>query len=246
MILSNIGILISIIVMAKFIVFGNQKGGIGKTTLTVLTATALSQLPFNKKVLLIDNDNQKSVVRLRQYDEDNYEEKPSFTIIDMTYEELVNAIEDIDENYDYVFIDTPGKLDADLMPEQQEVIKILLLTDYLFLPFKAGALNLDATTDYVKVLLQAQKHREQTNRPLLTYGVVNFHKERSRINRELEDELKYLKDHAGLEFMKASLKQYTAFEYLDTYKSFYSSDSNEPAKINFSAFIHEFYRLTNG
>ena len=37
--------------MAKFIVFGNQKGGIGKTTLTILTATGLSQAPFNKKIL---------------------------------------------------------------------------------------------------------------------------------------------------------------------------------------------------
>lgn len=230
--------------MAKFIVFGNQKGGIGKTTLTVLTATGLSQPPFNKKVLLIDNDNQKSVIRLRQYDEENYEDKAPYSIINLTYKEIVRDIEEIDEAYDYVFIDTPGKLDADLPPEQQKIIKILLLTDYLFLPFKGGVLNLDATTDYVKVLLQAQLHRLKTNRPLITYGVVNFYKERSRINRELKEELKYLKDNAGLEFMKASLKQYTAFEYLDTYKSLYAPNSNDAAKINFSVFLNEFYRLT--
>lgn len=230
--------------MAKFIVFGNQKGGIGKTTLSVLTATGLSQAPFNKKVLLIDNDNQKSVIRLRQYDEENYEKKAPYTIIHMTYEEIVKDISDIDEAYDYVFIDTPGKLDAELSPEKQEVTKILLLTDYLFLPFKAGALNLDATTDYVKVLLQAQKHRLKTNRPLITYGVVNFYKERSRINRELKEELKYLKDNAGLEFMLASLKQYTAFEYMDTYESLYAPNSNDAAKVNFSVFLNEFYRLT--
>ena len=81
--------------MAKFIVFGNQKGGIGKTTLSVLTATGLSQNPFNKKVLLIDNDNQRSVIRLRQYDEENYEEKAPYTIIHMTYEEIVKDIAEI-------------------------------------------------------------------------------------------------------------------------------------------------------
>ena len=230
--------------MAKFIVFGNQKGGIGKTTFAVLTATALSKSPFNKKVLLIDNDNQKSVIRLRQYDEENYEEKAPYIIIDMNYKEIVKDIGEIDKAYDYVFIDTPGKLDANLSPEKQEVTKILLLTDYLFLPFKAGALNLDATTDYVKVLIQAQNHRKKTNRPLITYGVVNFYKERSRINRELKEELKYLKDKAGLEFMQASLKQYTAFEYLDTYESLYSPNSNDAAKVNFSVFLNEFYRLT--
>ena len=230
--------------MAKFIVFGNQKGGIGKTTLTILTATGLSQAPFNKKILLIDNDNQKSVIKLRQYDEGSYEKKAPYTIIDMNYKEILKNIEDIDESYDYVFIDTPGKLDIELPPEKQEITRILLLTDYLFLPFKAGALNLDATTDYVKILLQAQKHRAKTNRPLVTYGVVNFYKERSRINRELKEELKYLKDNAGLEFMKANLKQYTAFEYLDTYESLYAPNSNDTAKVNFSVFLNEFYRLT--
>lgn len=231
--------------MAKFIVFGNQKGGIGKTTFAVLTATALSHPPFNKKVLLIDNDNQKSAIRLRQYDEENYEElQPPYLMREMTYEQIVASIVDIDEMYDYVFIDTPGKLDANLPAEQQEVTKILLLTDYLFMPFKAGALNLDATTDYVKVLLQAKKHREQTDRPLLIYGVVNFYKERSRINRELKEELEYLRENAGLEFMETPLKQYVAYEYLDTYESSYKKNSKEPSEKNFFNFINEFYKLT--
>lgn len=232
--------------MAKFIVFGNQKGGIGKTTLTVLTATALSNHPFNKKVLLIDNDNQKSAVRLREYDEKNYEnEQPPFLIREMNYEQIVSSIIDIDEMYDYVFIDTPGKLDANLPAEQQEVTKILLLTDYLFLPFKAGALNLDATTDYVKVILQAQKHRAGTDRPLHIRGVVNFFKERSRINRELSDELTYLKKHASLDFMETALKQYVAYEYLDTYTSMYDTSSSDPATGNFSEFINEFLTIMN-
>lgn len=233
--------------MAKFIVFGNQKGGIGKTTLAILTATGLSQLPFNQKVLLIDNDNQKSAIRLRQYDEENYVETPTpYLIREMTYEQIVDSIADIDEMYDYVFIDTPGKLDANLPAEQQEVTKILLLTDYLFMPFKAGALNLDATTDYVKVLLQVQKHRNVTDRPLNMYGVVNFYKERSRINRELKSELAYLEENAEMVFMKTPLKNYTAYEYLDTYESMYGAESNDPATINFTLFLNEFYRLTNG
>jgi len=233
--------------MAKFIVFGNQKGGIGKTTLAILTATGLSQLPFSKKILLIDNDNQKSAIRLREYDEENYENKSTpYLIREMTYEQIVDSISDIDEMYDYVFIDTPGKLDTNLPPEQQEITKILLLVDYLFMPFKAGALNLDATTDYVKVLLQVQKHRKTTNRLLNIYGVVNFYKERSRINRELKEELTYLEEKAGLEFMKTALKQYTAYEYLDTYESMYTVNSSDPATINFTLFLNEFYRLTNG
>jgi chromosome partitioning protein len=231
--------------MAKFIVFGNQKGGIGKTTLAVLTATGLSQDPFNKKVLLIDNDNQQSAIRLRQYDNEHYEEEvPPYFIKGMTYQKIVESIKDIDQEYDYVFIDTPGKLDHNLPPEQQEVTKILLLTDFLFMPFKGGALNLDATTDYVKILLKAQKHRAETDRPLNIYGVLNFYKERSRINRELKEELEYLKKHAGLEFLNTPFKQYVAYEYIDTYKSMYDKKSLEPAKKNYTTFLNEFYKKT--
>lgn len=231
--------------MAKFIVFGNQKGGIGKTTFAVLTASSLSQSPFNKRVLLIDNDNQKSVVRLRDYDKESYDTPPPYPVLEMSYQEIVKVIEDLDKDYDYIFIDTPGKLDANLPAEQQEVTKVLLLTDYLFMPFKGGALNLDATTDYVQVLLKAKQHRASSNRPLEIYGVVNFYKERSRINRELKEELEYLKAHAGLDFMETHLKQYTAFEYLSTYESLYDVKSNDAAKVNFTAFLNEFYKITN-
>ncbi len=233
--------------MAKFIVFGNQKGGIGKTTLTILMATGLSQPPFNKRVLVIDNDNQKSAIRLREYDEKNYEkDQPPYLIRAMSYQQIVASISDIDEMYDYVFIDTPGKLDANLPPESQEVTKILLLTDYLFMPFKAGALNLDATTDYVKILLQAQQHRSSSNRPLMIYGVVNFYKERSRINRELKEELIYLKENIGLSFMETPLKQYISYEYLNTYETMYLPKSNDPANMNFSIFLNEFFKKTQG
>jgi chromosome partitioning protein len=232
--------------MAKFIVFGNQKGGIGKTTLTVLVANGLSQPPFNKKVLLIDNDNQKSAIRLREYDEKNYEKnQPPYLIRAMSYKQIVASISDIDEMYDYVFIDTPGKLDANLPPEAQQVTKILLLTDYLFMPFKAGALNLDATTDYVKVLLQAQRHRNFTKRPLIIFGVVNFYKERSRINRELKDELVYLTKNVGLSFMETPLKQYISYEYLNTYESMYNPKSNDLADKNFFIFLNEFFKKIN-
>lgn len=230
--------------MARFIVFGNQKGGIGKTTLAVLTATGLSRPPFNKRVLLIDNDNQRSADRLRQYDTENYpQEVMPYPVLALSYPEIVQQIEAFDQAYDYVFIDTPGRLDANLPPEQQEVTKILLLTDYLFMPFKAGALNLDATTDYVRVLLKAQQHRARSARPLTAYGVVNFFKSRSRINDELQDEVQYLKDNANLDFMDTPLRQYVAFEYIDTYSSLYDPGSNDAATQNFTAFLDEFVGL---
>ena len=54
--------------MAKILMFGNQKGGVGKTQVSIMTATALSQAPFNLKTCVVDIDNQKSVIRARSFD----------------------------------------------------------------------------------------------------------------------------------------------------------------------------------
>ena len=47
--------------MAKIIVISNQKGGAGKTTITMQLAGGLSML--NKKVLVVDGDPQGTAVR---------------------------------------------------------------------------------------------------------------------------------------------------------------------------------------
>ena len=48
------------------IVFGNQKGGVGKTTLAILFANYLAEK--NKKVIAIEMDVQKSIAQTRRYE----------------------------------------------------------------------------------------------------------------------------------------------------------------------------------
>ena len=50
----------------KIIVFANQKGGVGKTTICTLFANYLAQK--NKDVLVIDADLQKSIFTQREMD----------------------------------------------------------------------------------------------------------------------------------------------------------------------------------
>ncbi len=54
--------------MSVKIGFVNQKGGVGKTTLGMLTCTALSAAPVNKKCAFIDCDSQESAVMQRRKD----------------------------------------------------------------------------------------------------------------------------------------------------------------------------------
>ena len=151
--------------MAKIIMFGNQKGGIGKSTITILTANALGNAGFDYKVLVIDNDVQRSIIGLREYDKEVTEEEVGkdyefpYDVKAMTYQQLRSKIADYDKEYDFIFIDTPGRIDLEQDIKKQEITKLLSFVDYVFVPFKGGALNLDSTLQYSKVLLDIQELR---------------------------------------------------------------------------------------
>jgi chromosome partitioning protein len=238
------------IIMAKIIMFGNQKGGIGKSTLTILTANTLAAPEFDYKVLVIDNDTQRSISSIRQYDKDALEEELGsdyefpYDIKFLTYNQIRDKIVDFDEDYDFILIDTPGRIDMEEDIKQQEITKLLSFVDYVFVPFKGGALNLDSTLRYSKLLLDIQELRKDKPRPLSLYGLVNFYRENAITDQELKEEINYLETNTNISFMNAKMKQYALYERLDTYKSIYlSGRTSNVARKGFSTWFDEFIRI---
>jgi chromosome partitioning protein len=236
--------------MAKIVMFGNQKGGIGKSTLTILTANALASPEFDYKVLVIDNDNQRSISSVRAYDKEGVTEELGenfefpYEVKPMTYSQIRQKITDFDKLYDFVLIDTPGRIDLEQDLKQQEITKLLSFVDYVFVPFKGGALNLDSTLRYSKLLLDIQALREGKTRPLHLYGLVNFYRQQAITDQELKEETDYLENNTNIQFMKAKLNQYALFERLDTYKSLYIKGlTSNKARKNFSVWFEEFLRI---
>ncbi len=220
--------------------FGNQKGGVGKSQCSVLVASALSQAPFNLNVALIDVDEQKSVISARNLDTRAYPNaKAPFAVYDFTVEEMQEKIAELDAQNHIVLIDAAGKLDAKAEVAQQEISKSLMYVDNLFLPFVAGNYNLDATLRYLQFVLQLQKARVLSNRKLTATGFVNMYRTRSKKNQFLLDDINALKQTANLPFMTNYLNDYAAFSDGDTFTSLYDPLSNDAAKINFAAWIGE-------
>lgn len=127
----------------KVILFVNQKGGVGKTTFTTNLAAELAGQGEN--VVLFDTDPQKSSQKwflVRK----NYEElgPEPLTLQTRDYSDLGKELKGVGvvkavladltklaEGADYVFIDTPGKLDAG-------VRALMAFADLIIIPITPG------------------------------------------------------------------------------------------------------------
>ena len=149
------------------VAFSTQKGGAGKTTLTVLVASYLHYVK-GYNVAVIDCDfPQHSIADMRKRDlqmtmEDDhyklmaYEQfsslgKKAYVIVESSPE---NAMEDakavIEEmNPDFVVFDLPGKIN------NPEVVKTLSFMDYIIAPISADQLVLESTLQYVVTINDA-------------------------------------------------------------------------------------------
>lgn len=228
--------------MSKIIIFGNQKGGVGKSTITTLCANALSQAPFNLDVCIIDNDRQKSIVEARNFDLEDWGKEAPYDVVGLDLEQLQQQIHQLDQEYDIIFIDTAGRLDINLDIEQQEITKALMYADHLFIPFRAGNFNLDASLEYLKMVVQLGELRSESERPLHYCGFVNMYRDRSKTNTDLIIEIENLKT-AGVDFMMTRLRNYTLFEDINTLNSLYDVNSLDKAKLNFTVWLNEFVKI---
>ena len=230
--------------MAKILMFGNQKGGVGKTQISIMTATALSLPPFNLKTCIIDLDNQKSVVEMRELDLKAYKtESVPFEVFNYNIAELESNIGVLDKNFEVIVLDAAGKLDNNLPIETQEITNILMYVDCLFIPFVAGNHNLNATIQYLKHVQQVQRKRQLQPRNLMVKGFVNMRRTRSRANQFLIEDIETLKESHRLEMIETPLNDYAVFREADTITTIYDPLSNDSAKHNFSMWLNEFISI---
>ena len=132
--------------MAQIISFANQKGGVGKSTATLLAATALSQPPFSYDVVVVDIDPQQSISKRRSYDLDGHEAPLPYDVLTYNFATFTRQVKALDKRYQIIFLDVPGKLDAGA-GRDSEAIQALQYVDLVLVPVTAGNFGLDATLD---------------------------------------------------------------------------------------------------
>ncbi|WP_283687807.1 ParA family protein [Dysgonomonas sp. Marseille-Q5470] len=145
-----------------YVAFSTQKGGAGKTTLTVLVASYLHYVK-GYRVAVIDCDYpQHSIAEMRERDfkmceNDEYykgmlyeqfvrlEQKKAYPVVESNTKDALDDAEDLTKegDYDFIFFDLPGTLN------NEGLVLTIASMDYIVAPIAADRLVLESTLDYL-------------------------------------------------------------------------------------------------
>lgn len=216
----------------RIISVAHRKGGVGKTTVSILLATALAT-EGKKKVLYLDCDNQRSAVDYHAAEARNYgEEEPPYTIEYLAPRYLYDHLRLYAPNYDIVFVDMPRMTDD---TQDSATVQLLTICDSLLLPIVAGQFDALSTNDFLKVVQEIAEYKNEKNIPFTYYGFLNRRNQRKDNERAVQ-----FMQGIGLPMFKESLGDLKIFTTPSTYESMLSSAEG---KKRFEAFYKEFLNL---
>lgn len=145
----------------KIITVAHQKGGVGKTTLTLNLAACFAQ---GLNVGVLDTDLQGSLSGIQ-------DELDSITFV--PFDGQLNRL--TEQPFDILIIDTPPYL-TNQLPD------LFAVSDFVLVPSKVGFFDVMAIKATIEFLKQAQQQR-----PELKYGVVlNMVKPRTGLNKSVQ------------------------------------------------------------
>jgi chromosome partitioning protein len=150
----------------------NQKGGVGKTTLSVNLAASFAHL--GSRVLLIDADPQGSALdwaAARQLE-------PLISVVGFPRPTIHKEIDQIGKGYDHIIIDGPPRV-TDLARSA------IMASDFVLIPVQPSPYDIWAADEVVKLISEARIYKEN----LKAAFVVNRRIAKTAIGRDVGEAL---------------------------------------------------------
>lgn len=138
----------------RILAVANQKGGVGKTTVTMQLGAVLSR---RFRVLVVDIDPQRSTVWWAQ----NTATLLPFDFAGNQPVSVLAGIRELHAEYDFVIVDTPGSL------EDTKILEAVLdVADFVLVPLTPEALALEPTIRTIDRLIEPRglRHAVVLNR----------------------------------------------------------------------------------
>jgi len=168
----------------------NQKGGVGKTTISVNLAAALAR--DGARVLLIDADPQGSALDWAAA----REAEPLFSVVGLPRPTVHKEIGTIGHGYDHIIIDGPPRV-TDLARSA------IMASDVVVIPVQPSPYDVWAADEVVKLIDESRVYKEN----LKSCFVVNRKIANTAIGRDVREALAVYPVHV----LKATVTQRVVF-----------------------------------
>ena len=197
----------------------NQKGGVGKTTLSVNIAAALTR--SGARVLLIDADPQGSALDWSAAREGD----PLFSVVGLPRASVHKEIGEIGKGYDHIIIDGPPRV-TDLARSA------IMASDLVLIPVQPSPYDIWAADEVVKLIQEAIIYKDG----LKSVFVVNRKIANTAIGRDVGDALAAYR----VPVLAATVTQRVIYaEAAAQGKAIFEIDADGPATAEIDALVAE-------
>lgn len=218
---------------AKIISVANRKGGVGKTTLSILLATALAETQ-GLKVCLLDTDSQKSAVSRRLIEQaQNPDAKIPYPIEHVFPKYLTMELKHRNDDYDVILIDVPRLTDSE---KDAEVVTAIVHCDDVVIPTTPAEMDVVATNDFLKIVQDVKEKRNELGMPFSYHLMVN----KWNNTRDCTNTVDYFKGK-DIPLFDAYLSDLVVFRPPST---LFSVLNTKEGKKRFGGFFKEFLKKT--